>query len=330
MLTMRNLQKVVDGKTVLDVAAFDVAAGEVTGLLARPGSGAETLVGLLTGRLQASAGTLRLAGLDPHADRPALGRVLGVMFAEDAVYKNLGTLANLRFQARLHRLPKERAEAVLTRVGLADQERLPAGKLSSSLLRRLDFGRAILHGPKFLLLIEPFARCDEATVSLLAAQVREQAGAGAAVLVLSGDAAGLGPICDQVYELQDGHIVATARSGEADSFRQPFKIPVKTGDTVLLVNPAEVLYADAGDGRAFLVTAEGRLATQYTLAELDARLKRSGFFRAHRAYLVNLQHVREVIPFTRNAFSLRLDDDAGTQIPLSKSAAAELKELLGY
>jgi ABC-2 type transport system ATP-binding protein len=59
-------------------------------------------------------------------------------------------------------------------------------------------------------------------------------------------------------------------------------------------------------------------------------LARSGFFRAHRSYLVNLQHVKEVIPYTRNSFSLRLDDPQNTEIPLSKSAAGELRELLGY
>jgi ABC-2 type transport system ATP-binding protein len=99
---------------------------------------------------------------------------------------------------------------------------------------------------------------------------------------------------------------------------------------VALVNPTDVLYADADEGRAFLQTAEGRLATQFTLSELEERLSRSGFFRAHRGYLVNLQHVTEVIPFTRNSFSLRLDDADGTLIPLSKSAASELRDLLGY
>ncbi|MBN2392497.1 MAG: LytTR family transcriptional regulator DNA-binding domain-containing protein, partial [Anaerolineae bacterium] len=54
------------------------------------------------------------------------------------------------------------------------------------------------------------------------------------------------------------------------------------------------------------------------------------FFRAHRSYLVNLQHVKEVIPYTRNSFSLILNNEAETEIPLSKSAAAELRELLGY
>jgi len=70
--------------------------------------------------------------------------------------------------------------------------------------------------------------------------------------------------------------------------------------------------------------------TQFTLSELEGRLARSGFFRAHRGYLVNLQHVTEVIPFTRNSFSLRLDDPESTLIPLSKTAAGELKDLLGY
>jgi ABC-2 type transport system ATP-binding protein len=120
-------------------------------------------------------------------------------------------------------------------------------------------------------------------------------------------------------------------SPEGEGVReQPFKIPVKVEDKVLLLNPADILYADASGDRAFLVTVDGRLPTQYTLTELEERLERSGFFRAHRSYLVNLQHVKEVIPFTRNSFSLRLDDPAATHIPLSKSAATELRELFGY
>jgi ABC-2 type transport system ATP-binding protein len=331
MLEMHNLQKVVDGKTVIAVDSFKVTPGQIVGLLASPGSGAETLIALLTGRLRPSAGRLRLGGLQPHTDHTALSQVLGVMFAEDAVYKNLGTLANLRFQARLHGISSAHAEAVLARVGLADQARKPAGKLSPSLQRRLAFGRAILHEPGFLLLIEPFNRCDKTTVRLLTDQVHSLAESGTAILALSAEISRLTSICDLVYELQDGgFVVRPSQSPSEDPLRQPFKIPVKTEDTVLLVNPAEVLYVETGERRTFLVTVESRLPTQYTLTELEQRLVRSGFFRAHRSYLVNLQHVREVIPFTRNSFSLRLDDPAGTQIPLSKSAAGELKELLGY
>jgi ABC-2 type transport system ATP-binding protein len=45
---------------------------------------------------------------------------------------------------------------------------------------------------------------------------------------------------------------------------------------------------------------------------------------------VNLQHVKEVIPYTRNSFSIRLDDSTGTTLPLSKAAAGELKAFFGY
>lgn len=330
MLEVRNLQKVQDGKTVLDITAFEVLDGQIVGLISRTGSGADVLVNLLTGRSRPSAGTIRLAGLAPYEDHSALSQVLGVMFAEDTVYKNLGVLANLNFHARLYGLAKGRAETTLAQVGLADQAHTSAGKLSPSLLRRLAYGCAILHAPKFLLLVEPFTRCDEATINLLSTQIHVQADEGTAILVLSSDSAGLAILCDQVYEQQDGHIVRIESSTGDDVHRQPFKIPVKNEDKVILLNPADILYADASGDRAYLVTVEGRLPTQYTLTELEKRLVRSGFFRAHRSYLVNLQHVKEVIPFTRNSFSLSLDDPAATQIPLSKSAATELRELLGY
>ena len=331
MLKIQSLQKIVNGKTVIDIKSFNIAPGQIFGLLAQPGTGAEILVELLTGRVQPSAGTLQVDNIEPYKDQNALARVLGVMFNEDAIYKNLGVRANLRFQARLHGLSKDRANTVLNQVGLADQANQAAGKLSPSLMRRLGFGRAILHKPKFLLLIEPFDRCDKTTVNLLISQMQEIADDGAAILILSTDISRLNLLCDHLFELQAGQLVQIPnQSSREESLRQPFKIPVKTEDTVLLINPAEVLYADTGEGRTFLITADGRVPTQYTLTELEERLKRSGFFRAHRSYLVNLQHVREVIPFTRNSFSLRLDDPAGTQIPLSKSAAGELKELLGY
>lgn len=315
---------------MLDVHSFAVMDGQIAGLIARSGSGVEMLVSLLTGRTQPSAGTVRITGVDPYAERTALSQVLGVMFADDTVYKNLAVLANLTFLTRLHGLPKKNAEDTLAQVGLADQASLPAGKLSPSLLRRLAFGCAILHAPKFLLLVEPFGRCDEATVNLLISQIHLQTEGGVAILILSSDSTGLTIVCDQLYELQEGHITKVESPVGEEVHGQPFKIPVKVDDKVVLLNPADILYADASGDRAYLVTAEGRLPTQYTLTELEKRLVRSGFFRAHRSYLVNLQHVKEVIPFTRNAFTLRLDDPAATQIPLSKSAATELRTLLGY
>jgi DNA-binding LytR/AlgR family response regulator len=107
-------------------------------------------------------------------------------------------------------------------------------------------------------------------------------------------------------------------------------IPARAEDKIVLIDPAEILYVFAQEDRTFLQTHNECLPTQFTLTELERRLSRSGFFRTHRAYLVNLQQVKEVIPYTRDSFNLRLKDAEGTMIPLSKSAERELRELLAY
>jgi ABC-2 type transport system ATP-binding protein len=230
----------------------------------------------------------------------------------------------------LYGLPKSRSLEVLEQIGMADQAGAKLDKLPSGLQRRLAFGRAILHQPQVLLLFEPFARCDESTIGLLSSLTRQMADSGLACLILADDATHLDTFSDVIYTLNQGRLAGAYQPGEEPQSSAPFKIPVRSEDKVSLVNPVDILYAEAEGGHASLQTAYGRLPTQFTLSELEERLSRSGFFRAHRSYLVNLQHVKEVIPYTRNSFSLKLDDTDNTEIPLSKSAAGELRELLGY
>jgi ABC-2 type transport system ATP-binding protein len=329
MIQIEHLQKIVDHQTALDIDALRVSGGEVVAVVGATGSGIEALFDLLTGKLRPSAGLIRLAEVDP-ADRSAASRRVGVLFGEDALYRRQSPKSNLTLLCKLYGLPAARGLEVLQQVGMADQANASLEKLPSSLLRRLAFGRAILHRPAVLLLYEPFARCDEATISLLARLIRQLAEEGAAILILADGAAHLEGLCDRVYQFQHGRLTLPASTGEEEHPSFPFKIPVRLEDKVILVNPGEILYIEAEGGHTCLKTTGARLATQFTLNELEERLSRSGFFRAHRSYLVNLQHIKEIIPYTRNSFSLRLDDAEGTEIPLSKSAAGELRELLGY
>jgi ABC-2 type transport system ATP-binding protein len=165
---------------------------------------------------------------------------------------------------------------------------------------------------------------------LLSNLMRQLADDGATLLILADDSANLTSLCDTIHTLSHGKIVETHSPQDGRQADLPFKIPVRLEASVALVNPGDILYVTTEHSRTYLQTVEGRLPSQLTLAELEGRLARSGFFRAHRGYLVNLQHVKEVVPYTRNSFSLILDDAGGTEIPLSKSAARELRDLLGY
>lgn len=330
MILFEHLQKVVDRNTVLNVEALSVGAGEIVAVVGPAGSGKAVLLGLLTGKSRPTAGTVRMAGLDPARDRDRLARQVGVLFAENAPYERLSVRANLTFHCRLRDLPAARADEVLMTVGLADHANVLAGHLSRGLARRLAFGRTILHHPVVLILVEPLSGCDAASIALLSRLIQRLAGEGVAVLALAAEAAGLVGLCQTVHELEAGRIVRTYALQEDRRGDFPFKVPARLEDQVTLLNPTDILYAATEEGRVYLHTAQGRFPTHFTLSELEDRLARSGFFRAHRGYLVNLQRVKAVVPYTRDSFSLILDDAADTEIPLSKTSARELRELLGY
>ncbi|MBN2556443.1 MAG: LytTR family transcriptional regulator DNA-binding domain-containing protein [Anaerolineales bacterium] len=329
MIEIRNLQKESREGARLQLEHFRVCAREVSAIVGPPGSGIQLLFDLLTGNMHPAAGTVRLNNLDPAADWPRLSRSTGILFEEDSLYTTRTVRGNLTFQASLFGLSTDLIHAVLDAVGLADQAGTRVEALSSGQARRLAFARAVLHDPSLLILVEPFTRCDQDSIVLLKRQLRERAEKGNTVLILAADDGNLAGLCERIYRLENGQIAET-REPSSDPERL-FKIPVKGEGSVTLVHPGDILFADADEGRAALHTSDGeRLVTQFTLSELEKRLSSRGFFRAHRGYLVNLQHVAEVIPFTRNSFNLRLDDEAGSLIPLSKTAAAELRDLLGY
>ena len=330
LIEIKNLQKSVEQKNVIDIPDFSVQSGEVCAILGSVDSGKELLIELLLGKTRPNLGQIRLAGINPYEDNQSFSRKVGVQFAEEKLYTRQSALSNLEFFRKLHNLPVKRAVEVLDLVGLSDNANTRVEDLSPALNRRLSFGRAILHQPDILILVEPFHSCDQNTVEILSSQIQAQAARGCAVLLFSENSTHLSKVCHHIYRLEHGQIREAFQSEEEQIQSLPFMIPAKLEGRVALVNPTDILFAIAQDNKAYLQTANDLFPTQFTLSELEKRLSRSGFFRAHRSYLVNLQHVKEVIPYTRDSFSLRLKDAANTEIPLSKSAARELRELLGY
>ena len=105
-------------------------------------------------------------------------------------------------------------------------------------------------------------------------------------------------------------------------------LPVHLDGEIRLLPLRDILYCCAEGGRTRVVTAQGDHLSRWPLRLLAERLERARFFRAHRAYLVNLEHVRSIIPWTRNAYSLALDGRA--EVPLSKHRVKPLRRSLGW
>lgn len=106
------------------------------------------------------------------------------------------------------------------------------------------------------------------------------------------------------------------------------RIPVQRDGRTVLVDRTAIVYASAVRGYSYLKLAEERLLVSFSLNELERRL-RGHFFRTHRSYLVNLDHVRELVPDFKGALVLVMNDKQRSRVEVSRRQARELRRRLG-
>ena len=106
------------------------------------------------------------------------------------------------------------------------------------------------------------------------------------------------------------------------------KIVLQTGSRLLLVDQKDICFAVVADGviTVHTTTIDGQSKCR-TLEELLELLEPSIFWRAHRSYVVNLNHIREVVPWFKSSYQLRMDDRKNSEIPVSRTQTRRLREL---
>ena len=109
----------------------------------------------------------------------------------------------------------------------------------------------------------------------------------------------------------------------------PVKMLVKTQQRLFLVDSDEIIYAAIEDGTITVVAREVEGTSNYrTIEELAASLDSDIFWRAHRSYLVNINHIKEVVPWFKSSYMLKMADKRGSEIPVSRAQTKRLRELL--
>ena len=108
----------------------------------------------------------------------------------------------------------------------------------------------------------------------------------------------------------------------------PAKLIVQAQTRLLLVDQAEICFAAIDEGiiRVVTQTFEGQSKCR-TLEELLEQLDPAVFWRAHRGFVVNINHIREVVPWFKSSYQLRMTDKQQTEIPVSRSQTRRLREL---
>jgi DNA-binding LytR/AlgR family response regulator len=110
---------------------------------------------------------------------------------------------------------------------------------------------------------------------------------------------------------------------------QNSKVLLKAGGRLFLVDQKDICYASIEDGVITVVASNGMEGQSNcrTLEELLDSLDANLFWRAHRSYLVNINRIKEVVPWFKSSYQLRMDDRKQTEIPVSRAQTKRLREL---
>jgi len=236
LLEIAGLNVRFGGSVALQHVDLTAEAGAITGLIGPNGAGKTTLFNCVTGLLTPNGGVVRLAGRELNRLSPSRRARLGIartfqrleLFTSLSVRDNVVVAGQIRRRwsrrsdpdpALRHGDVHRRADELLTRLGLADVADREVSEIPTGLARRVEVARALMTGPRLLLLDEPASGQDERETEEFAGLLRDIAAGGTAILLVEHDIALVSSVCDVVHVLDFGRIIASGRPDEVRADR---------------------------------------------------------------------------------------------------------------
>ena len=201
--------------------SLTVHRGEILGLLGPNGAGKSTLIGMLATLVAPTSGKVAFAGTMSVSGGPEIRRRIGLLAHELHLYTELSARENLEFFARLYGLDPAVVDPAIEAAGLGDRSGDPVSAFSRGMRQRLALERSLLHGPRLVLLDEPFTGLDDRATAVVASRLKQLADQGAIVVVATHDLDLADGLITRMAIVRNGRLLADtpARSGLRHEYR---------------------------------------------------------------------------------------------------------------
>ncbi len=209
VLSLKELVKSFDATRAVDGLTFDIAPGEMFGVIGPDGAGKTTTLRMMCGLLRPDAGEVRLFGADPFRARNASVTSIGYVPQRFSLYGDLSIDENIAFFARLHGVSQfaDRRTRLLTMTGLLPFRDRLASKLSGGMKQKLALACTLVHEPKLLILDEPTTGVDPVSRREFWKLLTEFKSQGLTA-VLATPYLDEAERCDRVALIRDGRVLA--------------------------------------------------------------------------------------------------------------------------
>ena len=201
----------------VDDFSVEIGRGEIVGLLGHNGAGKTTVMKVLTGFLEPSAGTVSVGGVDVTDDRSGVQRQIGYLPESAPLYPEMLVQEYLVMLAELRGVPAPNVDsavvAAAASVGIVDYLVRPISTLSKGYRQRVGIAQAILHQPAVLVLDEPTNGLDPGQIQSIRALIRKLS-ANTTIILSTHILQEIEAVCDRVLVMIEGSLVADSPLSE--------------------------------------------------------------------------------------------------------------------
>jgi len=220
MIQVKALSRVYGNLTAVDQVSFQIGQGEIVGLLGHNGAGKTTIMKMLTGFLEPSAGSIEIDGLAISEQREAVQQRIGYLPENDPLYPEMTVLDYLEYAADLHGVARpdqaQRIREAIQKTDLASRSTDIIGTLSRGYRQRVGVAQAILHNPRLLILDEPTNGLDPTQVRHMRELIRSLA-EHATIILSTHILQEVQAICNRVIIIRNGQKALDATMDELQS-----------------------------------------------------------------------------------------------------------------
>lgn len=208
-ITATNIVKTYGTQHALNDVSFTIPTGEVVGFLGPNGAGKSTMMKIITCYMQATKGKVEVCGLDVNDKALDVKRLVGYLPEHNPLYPDMYVREYLRFVGGMYGISgvKDRADAMIERVGLTRESHKRIGQLSKGYRQRVGLAAAMIHDPQVLILDEPTSGLDPNQLVDIRALIRSL-GAEKTVMLSTHIMQEVEAICNRVLIIDQGNIVA--------------------------------------------------------------------------------------------------------------------------
>lgn len=197
-------------------------------------------------------------------------------------------------------------------------------------IQRLAYIQAVMSDRQAVLAVNPLYNAGIENIRLFHKMMEQMAQGDKALVVITSSTEEAFVISSKIARLSEQGLkeVETEMPEERNSQTSLKRIKAKAQDKTIFIDLEDIEYIESNEGKVYINISREKFIIESTLAETEKKLADYGFYRCHRSYIVNLDKVKEIITWSKNTYSIVMENQEKTKIPLSRTKYSEIQKLL--